>query len=150
MKVGLPSTLANLTERIKSSAVIHVRVAVNTEVILSVSAKHERGTFEGLMIKLVVLAAVLTSAFADAQLQQYRTVDPPRAGENIDQPCKYQASFPARKRLVKAAWVTYDRGPDITKVYSDPEVLAFAEKNDLAMVVARQRPATRTSEKDEM
>jgi len=89
------------------------------------------------MIKFAVFAVLVTSMPVIAQLQQYKTTDPPRAGENIDQPCKYQASFPTGERLVKGAWVTYDRGPDITKFYSDPEVLAFAEKNDLAMVLAR-------------
>jgi dienelactone hydrolase len=102
------------------------------------------------MIKFAVFAVLVTSMPVIAQLQQYKTTDSPRAGENIDQPCRYQASFPAGERLVKGAWVTYDRGPDITKFYSDPEVLAFAEKNDLAMVLARQCPAARTAEKGEM
>jgi dienelactone hydrolase len=102
------------------------------------------------MTRFLLLAVLVTSVPAVAQLHQYQTVDPPRAGENIDQPCSYQASFPAGTRPVKAAWVTYDRGPDITKFYFDPEVLAFAEKNDLAVVLARQCPAKRTAEKGEM
>ena len=100
--------------------------------------------------KIVLLVILLMSGSAAAQLHQYYTVDAARAGENIDQPCKYQATFPAGDRPVKAAWVTYDRGPDITKFYFDPDVLAFAKKNDLAMVLARQCPAIRTSEKGEM
>jgi len=71
-----------------------------------------------------------------AQLQEYKATDIPRAGENIAQPCDYQALFPAGDRPVRAAWVTYDRGPDITHFYTDPEVLAFAKRNDLAMVLA--------------
>jgi dienelactone hydrolase len=102
------------------------------------------------MIRFAFWAVLLMSGSAVAQLQQYKTTAPPRAGENIDQPCKYQASFPAGERRVKAAWVTYDRGPDITKFYFDPDVLAFAKKNDLAMVLARQCPAIRTAEKGEM
>src|ERR1700737_2411230 len=102
------------------------------------------------MIRFAFWAVLLMSGSAVAQLGQYKTTDPPRAGENIDQPCKYQASFPAGERRVKAAWVTYDRGPDITKFYFDPDVLAFAKKNDLAMVLARQCPAIRTAEKGEM
>src|SRR5271170_767768 len=100
-------------------------------------------------MRFAFLVLLLTGSGV-AQLQQYKTVDPPRPGENIDQPCRYQASFPAGGRPVKAAWVTYDRGPDITKFYFDADVLAFAAKNDLAMVLARQCPATRTSEKGEM
>jgi hypothetical protein len=106
------------------------------------------GLEECLLLKFLLL--MLLSGSAMAQLQQYETIDPPQPGENIDLPCRYQASFPAKNRPVKAAWVTYDRGPDITRFYSDPDVLAFAAKNDLAMVLARQCPAIRTSEKGEM
>lgn len=101
------------------------------------------------MRKLVFLL-LLTVGAAAAQLQQFKTVDAPQIGENIDQPCHYDASFPAGNKPVKAAWVTYDRGPDITAFYFDPDVLAFAAKNDLAMVLAHQCPATRTPEKGEM
>jgi len=101
------------------------------------------------MLKLTLLAVLFTSPTAHAQLQQYKAIDPPRPGENIAQPCQYEASFPAGDHPVKAAWVTYDRGPDITSFYTDPNVLAFAKKNDLAMVLAHQCPAARTSEGEE-
>ena len=102
------------------------------------------------MIKFACFALVLASGTAVAQLQQYKAVDAPRAGENIEKACAYEAEFPAGDRPVKAAWVTYDRGPDITEFYSDAAVLAFAAKNDLAMVLAHQCAAIRTSEKGEM
>jgi hypothetical protein len=41
-------------------------------------------------------------------------------------------------------------GPDITSFYSDPMVLDFAMRNDLAMVLAIQCPAIRTGETGEM
>jgi len=91
-----------------------------------------------------------TDGATASQLHQYKTSVAPRAGENIAQPCDYQASFPAGRRTVKAAWVTYDRGPDITSFYSDPMVLDFAMRNDLAMVLAIQCPAIRTGETGEM
>jgi hypothetical protein len=87
---------------------------------------------------------------AASELYQYKATDQPHAGENIAQPCDYQASFPAGRRAVKAAWVTYDRGPDITHFYYDPVVLDFAKRNDLAMVLAIQCPAIRTGEVGEM
>jgi hypothetical protein len=85
-----------------------------------------------------------------AQLPEYKATIAPRAGENVAQPCDYRALFPAGERKVKAAWVTYDRGPDITGFYSDPEVMAFAKRNDLAMVLAIQCPAKHASEQGEM
>jgi len=92
-------------------------------------------------MKFLLFSLLLTCASAVAQLQEYKATDIPRAGENIAQPCDYQALFPAGDRLVRAGWVTYDRGPDITHFYTDPEVLAFAKRNDLAMVLAIQCPA---------
>ena len=88
------------------------------------------------LMKFLLFSLLLTCASAVAQLQEYKATDIPRAGENIAQPCDYQALFPAGDRPVRAAWVTYDRGPDITHFYTDPEVLAFAKRNDLAMVLA--------------
>src|SRR5438874_8423318 len=101
-------------------------------------------------MKFLLFSLLLTCASAVAQLQEYKATDIPRAGENIAQPCDYQALFPAGDRPVRAAWVTYDRGPDITHFYTDPEVLAFAKRNDLAMVLAIQCPAKYSSEKGEM
>jgi len=95
---------------------------------------------------------LLACGSAVAQLREYRATVKPQAGENMAQPCDYQATFPAGDRTVKAAWVTYDRGPDITRYYSDPDVLAFAKRNDVAMVLAIQCPASQpeTGEKGEM
>jgi len=103
-----------------------------------------------LMKRGLLLSILLAGGSAVAQLQDYKATVVPRAGENVAQPCDYFASFPAGRREVKAAWVTYDRGPDITHFYSDPEVLAFARRNDVAMVLAIQCPAKRASEKGEM
>jgi len=96
------------------------------------------------------LSLLLACGSAMAQLPEYKATIAPRAGENVAQPCDYRALFPAGERKVKAAWVTYDRGPDITGFYSDPEVMAFAKRNDLAMVLAIQCPAKHASEQGEM
>jgi hypothetical protein len=101
---------------------------------------------------LLLLSVLLTCEVAAAQLTEYKTTDTPRPGENIAQPCDYQATFPAGAGPVKAAWVTYDRGEDITRFYSDPDVLAFAKRNSVAMVLASQCPASHpsTGEQGEM
>ncbi|HMH15641.1 MAG TPA: hypothetical protein VK578_21250 [Edaphobacter sp.] len=44
-------------------------------------------------------------------------------------------------RSVRAVWVTFDRGRDITKFYSDPEVVAFVRRHDLALMMPHQCPA---------
>lgn len=103
---------------------------------------------------LFSLAAGSTEAQATAgsQVREYKITDSPKPGENIAEPCDYEATFPAGSRSVKAAWVTYDRGPDITRFYSDPDVVDFAARNDVAMVLAHQCAALKppTGEAGEM
>src|ERR1700724_2892574 len=102
------------------------------------------------MKRPVLFLMLLTCGSALAQLKEYKATDIPQAGENIAQPCDFYAVFPAGDRAVKAARVTDARGPDITHFYADPEVLAFAKRNDMAMVLAIQCPARHSSEKGEM
>lgn len=100
----------------------------------------------------LLLSVLLTCEVAAAQLMEYKTTDMPRPDENMAQPCDYKATFPIGAGPVKAAWVTYDRGADITRFYSDPDVLAFAKRNAIAMVLAIQCPAIHpsTGEQGEM
>ncbi|MBV9745484.1 MAG: hypothetical protein JO099_17115, partial [Acidobacteriia bacterium] len=53
---------------------------------------------------------------------------------------------------MRAVWITYDRGFDIAKYYSDSEVRAFAHKQAIALMLARQCPAKSppTGERGEM
>ena len=102
------------------------------------------------MKTILFLCLVFTCESAASQLREYKATDAPQTGENIAQPCEYDATFPAGDKQVKAAWVTYDRGPDITSSYSDPDVIAFAKRNLIAMVLAVQCPAIHAEEKGEM
>jgi dienelactone hydrolase len=42
---------------------------------------------------------------------------------------------------VRAVWVTFDRGRDIMKFYSDPDVVDFARRHDLGLMMPQQCPA---------
>jgi hypothetical protein len=66
-----------------------------------------------LLKRTLPLSLLLACGSAMEQLPEYKATIAPRAGENVAQPCDYRALFPAGERKVKAAWVTYDRGPDI-------------------------------------
>jgi len=114
------------------------------------TARTARRRIPLLLKRTLPLSLLLACGSAMAQLPEYKATIAPRAGENVAQPCDYRALFPAGDRKVRAAWVTYDRGPDITSFYSDPEVMAFAKRNDLAMVLAIQCPAKHASEQGEM
>ena len=76
-----------------------------------------------------------------AQAQSFETTVVPLASETLAGPCHYDLTLPSGHRTVRAVWVTYDRGLDIMKFYSDPEVVAFARRHDLALMMPHQCPA---------
>jgi hypothetical protein len=84
----------------------------------------------------VLLFALSISALAHSQ--SYSTTVQPRPGENFAEPCHYDMTLPAPHRTIRAVWVTFDRGRDIMKFYSDPEVVAFARRHSLALMMPRQ------------
>jgi hypothetical protein len=56
------------------------------------------------------------------------------------------------KKPVRAVWITYDRGYDISRYYSDADVTYFAKKQAIALLLAHQCPAKipPTGERGEM
>lgn len=87
---------------------------------------------------------ILISLFALASLaraQSFETTVTPLTNETFAGPCHYDLTLPAGTRSVRAVWVTFDRGRDIMKFYSDPEVVAFARRHDLALMMPHQCPA---------
>lgn len=88
---------------------------------------------------LSLCLALLSVSLVHAQ--SYETTVAPLPAENLAAPCRYEMTLAAGGRTVRAAWITFDRGRDIMKFYSDPEVLAFARRHDLALVMPHQCPA---------
>ncbi len=76
-----------------------------------------------------------------AQAQSFETSVRPLTNETLAGPCQYDLTLPAGRRAVRAVWVTFDRGRDIMKFYSDPDVVAFAQRHDLALMMPHQCPA---------
>ena len=87
------------------------------------------------------VAAILSLTGGQAAAPTYATAVAPKPDDNIAAPCRYDLTLPAGRRTVRAVWVTYDRGRDITKFYSDADVSAFARRHDLALLLAHQCPA---------
>jgi dienelactone hydrolase len=86
---------------------------------------------------LIGLFALTTLAYS----QSFQTTVAPLPNETLAGQCQYDLSLPAGHREVRAVWVTFDRGLDIMKFYSDPEVIAFARRHDLALMMPHQCPA---------
>jgi len=52
-------------------------------------------------------------------------------------PCEYELTLRDASKPVKAVFVIIERGWQVGNLYFDPEVAAFAERHDLALVLAR-------------
>jgi hypothetical protein len=91
------------------------------------------------MLRLLLVLFLFCSSVC---AQSYRTTVAPLADENFVGPCRYDMSFAAGNHPVHAVWVLFDRGRDIMKFYSDPDIVTFARHHKLALVMAHQCPAT--------
>jgi len=76
-----------------------------------------------------------------AGAQSFQTTVTPLSSETFAGPCSYDITLPAGKSAIRAVWVTFDRGQDIMKFYSDPEIVAFARRHSLALMMPHQCPA---------
>lgn|GEM_PF-1295486 len=90
-------------------------------------------------MRRILILLLAAASLGDAQ--SFKTTVTPFPGEDIAGPCHYDITFPAGHRTVRAVWVTFDRGRDIMKFYSDPEVISFARHHDLALMMPHQCPA---------
>ena len=93
----------------------------------------------GQLVRLILIGLFASSSLAQAQ--SFETAVTPLSNETFAGPCLYDLSLPAGRRAIRAVWVTFDRGQDIMKFYSDPEVVAFARQHDLALMMPHQCPA---------
>ncbi len=107
---------------------------------------HERKVFDGMSLRQRLLFFACISAFAvrvAAQMppREFTTTVVARADENLAENCTFKMTIPAPNKPVQAVWLTYDRGFDIMKYYDDPAVVTFAQRHEIALVLAHQCPA---------
>ena len=76
-----------------------------------------------------------------SQPVKFKTVVESLPNENLHGPCLFELSIPSPAKHVRAVWITYDRGYDISRYYSDTEVSAFAQRQAIALILAHQCPA---------
>ncbi len=81
---------------------------------------------------------VLTSL---ARAQSFETTVALLPNETFASPCHYDLTLPAGRHPVRAVWVSFDRGRDVMQFYSDHDVVAFARRHDLALLMPHQCPA---------
>lgn len=81
------------------------------------------------------------SAVGAVPPSQFKTTVQPLPDENLNGPCSFELSLPSPAKHVRAVWITYDRGYDISRYYSDADVRAFARKQAIALMLAHLCPA---------
>jgi hypothetical protein len=87
---------------------------------------------------------------SEASTEQYRTYVAPASIETMKSPCEYELTLRDASRPVKAVFVIIERGWQVGNLYFDPQVTAFAERHDLALLLARHcRAKTEQSDKTE-
>jgi hypothetical protein len=84
---------------------------------------------------LIILVAC-SHQFRAAQGVVFQTSVSPEADEDIAAPCSYELTLLDPARSIKGVWVVFDRGRDMLRYYGDPDVQAFAQRNDFALVLA--------------
>jgi hypothetical protein len=90
---------------------------------------------------LFYLIVSASAANAEPHPLQFKTTVEPLPNENLTGPCSFELSIPDSTKPVRAVWLTYDRGYDISRYYSDAAVIAFAQKHAIALMLAHQCPA---------
>ncbi len=88
------------------------------------------------MSGLMVLLSLAAAAQTPTQTPVLHTTVAPREGEDIARPCEYEMVKPPSGTL-RAAFVVFERGADVQSLYNDSVVRLFAQKQHLALVMAR-------------
>jgi predicted esterase len=88
-------------------------------------------------IPMVVTCTLLLCVSASARTEQYRTYVAPTSAETMQRPCEYELTLRDASKPVKAVFVVIERGWQVGNLYFDPDVTGFAERHDIALMLAR-------------
>jgi pimeloyl-ACP methyl ester carboxylesterase len=69
-----------------------------------------------------------------AQGAVFQTSVTPLRDEDLASDCRYEITLTDRERTIRGVWVIFDRGRDMLRIYTDPDVQAFAQRHDLALL----------------
>ena len=87
---------------------------------------------------LSLILGILLSIGTCVHAQSFKTSVQPLPGEDLVCECKYEMTLPDGEKKIHGLWVIYDRGPQITSFYSDPEVTKFTRRHGLGLLLAHQ------------
>ena len=82
-----------------------------------------------------LIASFLGQPAAAAPGIVFQTSVAPQADEDLASACRYEITLMDPSRPVRGVWVIFDRGRDMLRYYGDPDVQAFAQRHDLALML---------------
>jgi hypothetical protein len=86
-----------------------------------------------------VCVGLVISPFAENSVAAhgavFQTSVTPLPNEDIASDCRYEITLTDTGRSVQGVWVIFDRGRDMLRHYADPDVQAFAQRHDLALLL---------------
>ena len=85
--------------------------------------------------RLWILGLLLAQPAFGASGVVWQTSVAPQADEDLAAACRYELTLTDPSRTVKGVWVIFDRGRDMLRYYGDPEVQAFAQQRDWALLL---------------
>ncbi|PYX63866.1 MAG: hypothetical protein DMG74_15120 [Acidobacteria bacterium] len=89
------------------------------------------------LVAIVAAYVILMACPVSALTKQYRTYVAPGPTETMQGPCEYELTLRDASKPVTAVFIIVERGWQVGNLYFDPEVTAFAERHDVALVLAR-------------
>ena len=98
----------------------------------------------------LILFLLALSSVSIAQAVRYETSVTPLTDEDIASSCHYGLTIPSRVNKVTAVWVIFDRGRDVHDLYSDEEVLRFAGRFRIALLLHEHCPGKRLEDHNDM
>jgi dienelactone hydrolase len=90
---------------------------------------------------LLAFWLIWISSTAAAQTARYETSVKPAPDEDLARDCRYELTLPNPTRPIRAVWVIFERGRELTTFYRDPEVIAFAQRQGIALMLAFNCPS---------
>ncbi len=80
----------------------------------------------------------------------FQTVVQPLSTEDIAEPCHYTLDLSQTTGTVSIVWVVFDRGRDVHDLASDPDVLGFARRFNVALLLQSHCPGRLESDRGDM
>lgn len=87
---------------------------------------------------------------ASSLFLEKETIVTPLPSEDISGPCHYSIKIPPGNEHVRGVWLIFDRGRDVHELASDPDVLGFARRFSLALMLQSHCPGKLADDHEDM